>query len=61
MAEENMNGKNVPYIGILGYKDMIENMPEGLQSDVCVLDFSKAFGKYGHRRLVEKFNGSLTS
>ena len=29
-------------------------MQDGLQTDVCVLDFSKAFDKVGHQRLVEK-------
>ena len=29
-------------------------MQLGLQSDICVLDFSKAFDKVGHRLLVEK-------
>ena len=29
-------------------------MQLGLQTDICVLDFSKAFDKVGHRRLVEK-------
>ena len=30
------------------------NMQLGLQTDVCVLDFSKAFDKVGYKRLVEK-------
>ena len=29
-------------------------MQDGFQTDVCVLDFSKAFDKVGHQRLVEK-------
>jgi len=29
-------------------------MQLGLQTDICILDFSKAFDKVGHRRLVEK-------
>jgi len=29
-------------------------MQLGLQTDICVLDCSKAFDKVGHRRLVEK-------
>ena len=29
-------------------------MQNGLQTDVCVLDFSNAFDKVGHRRLIEK-------
>jgi len=34
--------------------DVVNNMQSGLQTDVCVLDFSKAFDKVGHRRLTEK-------
>jgi hypothetical protein len=34
--------------------DIASSMEKGLQSDVCVLDFSKAFDKVGHQRLVEK-------
>ena len=34
--------------------DIVNNMQLGLQTDVCVLDFSKAFDKVGHKRLVEK-------
>jgi len=34
--------------------DVVNNMQLGLQSDICVLDFSKAFDKVGHRLLVEK-------
>ena len=33
---------------------IVTNMQDGAQSDVCVLDFSKAFDKVGHQRLVEK-------
>ena len=29
-------------------------MQDGLQTDVCVLDFSKAFYKVGHQRLLHK-------
>ena len=29
--------------------DLVNNMHNGLQSDVCVLDFSKAFDKVGHK------------
>ena len=32
------------------------NMQQGLQTEVCVLDFSKAFDKVGHQRLIEKLN-----
>ena len=35
-------------------QDVVTNMQNGLQTDVCVLDFSKAFDKVGHRRLLEK-------
>ena len=35
-------------------QDVVTNMQDGLQTDVCVLDFSKAFDKVGHRRLVRK-------
>ena len=34
--------------------EVVNNMQLGLQTDICVLDFSKAFDKVGHRRLVEK-------
>jgi uncharacterized protein YidB (DUF937 family) len=33
---------------------MTTNTQKGVQSDVCILDFSKAFDKVGHQRLVEK-------
>ena len=35
-------------------QDIVTNMQDGLQTDVCVLDFSKAFDKVGHRRLIKK-------
>ena len=35
-------------------QDVVTNMQDGAQSDVCVLDFSKAFDKVGHQRLIEK-------
>ena len=34
--------------------DVVNNMQVRLQMDISVLDFSKAFVKVGHRRLVEK-------
>ena len=34
--------------------DIVSNMQDGFQTDVCVLDFCKAFDKVGHQRLVEK-------
>ena len=34
--------------------DITKNMENGLQADICILDFSKAFDKVGHRRLLEK-------
>ena len=34
--------------------DVASNMQGGLQTDVCVLDFSKAFDKVGHCRLLRK-------
>ena len=34
--------------------DLANNMQLGLQTDICILDFSKAFDKVDHRRLVEK-------
>ena len=40
--------------GVKMVNDIANNMQLGLQSDVCVLDFSKAFDKVGHKRLVEK-------
>ena len=35
-------------------QDIVNNMQEGHQTDVCVLDFSKAFDKVGHKRLGQK-------
>ena len=35
-------------------QDASTNMQDGTQTDVCVLDFSKASDKVGHQRLVEK-------
>jgi len=35
-------------------QDMVTNMSAGLQTDICVLDFTKAFDKVGHQRLIEK-------
>ena len=29
-------------------------MDNSQQTDICILDFSKAFDKVGHRRLIEK-------
>ena len=34
--------------------DVVASMQDGLQTDVCVLDFSKAFDKVGHQRLLHK-------
>ena len=34
--------------------DVVSSMQDGLQTDVCVLDFSKAFYKVGHQRLLHK-------
>ena len=34
--------------------DIVNNMQSGHQTDVCILDFAKAFDKVGHRRLIEK-------
>ena len=36
------------------YHDLCTNCYEGHQSDVLVMDFSKAFDKVGHKRLLEK-------
>jgi len=33
---------------------MVTNTSAGIQTDICVLDFVKAFDKLGHRRLIEK-------
>ena len=35
-------------------QDVTNNMQQGTQTDVCILDFSKAFDKVGHLRLLEK-------
>ena len=34
--------------------DVARNMDNGLQTDLCILDFAKAFDKVGHKRLLEK-------
>jgi len=34
--------------------DIANNMQLGLQTDVCVLNFSKAFDKVGHKQLIVK-------
>ena len=34
--------------------DVVTNMSAGIQTDICVLDFVKAFNKVGHRRLIAK-------
>jgi len=34
--------------------DVVSNMAAGFQTDVCILDFAKAFDKVGHKQLVEK-------
>ena len=34
--------------------DIVTNMQDGCQTDVCILDFCKAFDKVGHQRLVKK-------
>jgi len=34
--------------------NIVNNMQQGLQTDLCILDFSKAFDKGGHNRLIEK-------
>ena len=36
------------------YHDIVSNTFEGFQTDVLVMDFSKAFDKVGHQRLLEK-------
>ena len=36
--------------------DNVANMYNGKQTDVMVMDFSKAFDKVGHKRLIEKIN-----
>ena len=37
--------------------DVVSSIQDGLQTDVCVLDFSKAFDKVGHQRLLHKWYG----
>ena len=34
--------------------DVAKNMDNGVQTDLCILDFAKAFDKVGHKRLLEK-------
>ena len=36
--------------------DILQNLKRGLQSDVLIMDFSKAFDKVGHRHLAEKLD-----
>ena len=36
------------------YHDLVRNCHENRQTDVLVMDFSKAFDKVGHERLLEK-------
>ena len=36
------------------YHDLVSNTYDGNQTDVLVMDFSKAFDKVGHQRLLEK-------
>ena len=36
------------------YHDLVSNAHDGSQTDVLVMDFSKAFDKVGHQRLLEK-------
>ena len=36
--------------------DIVNNMQAGQQTDVCILDFVKAFDKVDHHRLVKKLN-----
>ena len=35
--------------------DIVNNMQAGLQTDVCVLDFAKAFENVSHPHLMHKF------
>ena len=42
---------------LLGFQaDVLRCMAEGKQADAVILDFSKAFDKVGHQRLVSKMN-----
>ena len=41
--------------------DIVSNIQDGFQTDVCVLDFSKAVDKVGHQRLVESCSGIMVS
>ena len=34
--------------------DVLKNMKDGMQMDVLIMDFSKAFDKVGHNHLLEK-------
>jgi len=36
--------------------DIVNNMQAGLQTDVCVLDFAKAFDKVSHPHLMHKLH-----
>ena len=33
--------------------DIANNMQSGLQTDICILDFAKAFDKVSHIRLIQ--------
>jgi len=33
--------------------EIVSNMAQGLQTNLCIFDFSKAFDKVGHNRLIE--------
>ena len=35
--------------------DLVTNMQSGAQTDVIVMDFSKAFDKVSHTKLIDKF------
>jgi len=45
---------NIGFVHIDMVNDVLNNMQQGLQTDLCILDFSKAFDKVGHSRLIAK-------
>jgi len=41
---------------IRSYNDLSSNLNAGIQTDLLLLDFSKAFDKVSHKRLLSKIN-----
>ena len=41
---------------LITLEDLTRNLDQGLQTDVLILDFQKAFDKVPHQRLIQKLN-----